>query len=1033
MVRRACVKLWLLVTFLIIVASPPAAGAQQSETPLDLVIVMDNSGSMDNEEFGEADPTGLRYDAAKMLIDLLSPEDRIGLVQFSDAATPLVEALKLLDTVEQRTTLKDVIQEADNEDPGNLTNYGVALAAAYELLNDDSRNQRAVIFLTDGLPSDMQDGNGQVDTAKLDAALAPFKQTNIPVYLLLLENKLFEQIQDRVPLVLDRFETTGASAVQLSQPIDTARAFAYLITQLQPSTYLDLLTGDPETATTTRFALYSSADQAVSQASFVFVPQVPQSAFSATPLLEPSNSQRLEAPPDPNYSVVKYESTDNRPLEGDWQFSVNGQQVQGFAFVRSDVRLELVYPQATAEGHRYYARDQPLFTAARPQGSVIGPDSRMVIRILPGKDCFVLPAGETGTVYPLTARGLSTDASLFWGIIPPVTGDVAVVLEFQQLDRPLRLTRCAVIRRGPGIDGALTILHPLPADPLQEGKIPLGVAIPNGVSWEQPTAFVESPAGNVESVSLEGGSGAAQNVEQAGTYTVRYLATGGAEAEQPVTLFAETQYVVVRSISGGESIELGPINALNSPLQTPIQVEAQFVTQQDTLTFQVLSIQNKTTGETVDPAAIEVDLCAQPDILPGVLSCSISILPNPSLAQGEYEIEVGITVANVEGGPGPQPITIGFERPASALVNQGVTDDNESNTITPENQSLHHLLDFAPRLWAGDPHLTASFISLRSLDDRRTLPEPGRYLTLDLIPPVDESTYEYELVMQDTGELPEGDYEARIRLVPEAEGLLVEPDEYSYTFNKRNAYVEISTLISAEPLSYQSTIWALPRSINAVISRIPLLRDWYPARIAYPVTLSTHYFPNEPVLPPATVLSISNETGTVQSGALQPAWQIDRARGEEQYEGQMVLSAVEAIEAGDYNVRLRFPEPIVEPEEVVMSVAVADVWDFGQHLGLRMGAVLLLAFLVWRFGDERKKLHGTLMIGKQAVRLEGLRSPVSITKQQDQFVARPADAKSTVIVHRLDRNRIRVDFRKRGASKVLKRGSRLKKPEIEYL
>ncbi|MFN5678195.1 MAG: hypothetical protein ACK48C_13715, partial [Roseiflexaceae bacterium] len=62
---------------------------------VDIIVVIDNSGSMHSKvikdkvapkDFGNgSDRSGLRYEATKMLVDLLDTDDRMAVVHFSDA------------------------------------------------------------------------------------------------------------------------------------------------------------------------------------------------------------------------------------------------------------------------------------------------------------------------------------------------------------------------------------------------------------------------------------------------------------------------------------------------------------------------------------------------------------------------------------------------------------------------------------------------------------------------------------------------------------------------------------------------------------------------------------------------------------------------------------------------------------------------------------------------------------------------------------------------------------------------------------
>jgi hypothetical protein len=127
----------LVCAVLIMLGMPYSAAMAQGDKPLDLAIVIDNSESMTKPEFGEADPSGLRYVAAKMLIDLVSDHDRVGVVHFSKEARSLTEQPVLMS--QQRDGLKQAIEQAQADEQGD-TQYKKALDSAYKLLEQPTGN-----------------------------------------------------------------------------------------------------------------------------------------------------------------------------------------------------------------------------------------------------------------------------------------------------------------------------------------------------------------------------------------------------------------------------------------------------------------------------------------------------------------------------------------------------------------------------------------------------------------------------------------------------------------------------------------------------------------------------------------------------------------------------------------------------------------------------------------------------------------------------------------------------------------------------
>ena len=109
-------------------------------------LVIDTSGSM-----AETDPNHLRKTAADIFVDMLSPEDHVGIVSFATEATELVPMQQVGDTANKQT-IKNTLASI-TEVNGN-TNYRAALEKAEEQLGsiDDLAVRKVILFLTDGVP-----------------------------------------------------------------------------------------------------------------------------------------------------------------------------------------------------------------------------------------------------------------------------------------------------------------------------------------------------------------------------------------------------------------------------------------------------------------------------------------------------------------------------------------------------------------------------------------------------------------------------------------------------------------------------------------------------------------------------------------------------------------------------------------------------------------------------------------------------------------------------------------------------------------
>ena len=126
---------------------PREAGAVTTASErIAVSLIIDTSGSM-----AETDPNHLRKTAADIFVDMLSPEDHVGIVSFATEATELVPMQQVGDTANKQT-IKNTLA-AITEVNGN-TNYRAALEKSEEQLGSiaDPAVRKVILFLTDGVP-----------------------------------------------------------------------------------------------------------------------------------------------------------------------------------------------------------------------------------------------------------------------------------------------------------------------------------------------------------------------------------------------------------------------------------------------------------------------------------------------------------------------------------------------------------------------------------------------------------------------------------------------------------------------------------------------------------------------------------------------------------------------------------------------------------------------------------------------------------------------------------------------------------------
>lgn len=152
---RRNLLLWAAVLAMIGLLLPPAARAAPdtcSRLPVDLVLVLDDSGSMSATDSERNDPDNLRITAAHLMVDLLDPEDRVGLVLF---AGDLREVAALAPA---GAGAPDQHARIDRFRSQGGTRLDLALEAGLNQLASSSGRRKAVLFLTDGRPDTDPEG-----------------------------------------------------------------------------------------------------------------------------------------------------------------------------------------------------------------------------------------------------------------------------------------------------------------------------------------------------------------------------------------------------------------------------------------------------------------------------------------------------------------------------------------------------------------------------------------------------------------------------------------------------------------------------------------------------------------------------------------------------------------------------------------------------------------------------------------------------------------------------------------------------------
>ncbi len=149
--------------FFTLLIAPPVEVDEDQIIPKDVIIVLDQSGSMYGDKWDQA------RDAAKFVLENLNSEDRFNVVVFSTGVNVFANDMQGLDQV------RDAKQWLDTLEAIGGTNIDAALQTALEMT--DSDRSTVILFLTDGLPTE-----GETDIADIIDNTGDYASENTRIF-----------------------------------------------------------------------------------------------------------------------------------------------------------------------------------------------------------------------------------------------------------------------------------------------------------------------------------------------------------------------------------------------------------------------------------------------------------------------------------------------------------------------------------------------------------------------------------------------------------------------------------------------------------------------------------------------------------------------------------------------------------------------------------------------------------------------------------------------------------------------------------
>lgn len=363
-------KTFLVVTLIsLFFFNIPYVWAEETTTSEKIAVslVIDTSGSM-----ADTDPNNLRKTAAEIFIDLLSPDDYLGVVMFS---TDAVEAIPMqqVASMENKEYLKATLAPAITA-LGD-TDYLKALQAAEYQLDSFAEQdvRKVIIFLTDGVPdpNPVQRDNPDFMSGYMDsiwATTANIGLKDYPIYTLGFGNS-DQSILQRIA------SDTRGEAKFIESPSAIATNFFEVLRMLKnrQTVFNESLHIQGE------HAIPFSFDPYTSQVTMVLANENAGLDVSVVSSDGQTAPQNLGVQKNDNYSIITL-NQHKKELTGEWQLIVNGTgNVQLFGDKDLFFKSWMVKPQTNMQ----HPVNEPLTVSVAVLGE-LSPD--MAIEVLISKN-----------------------------------------------------------------------------------------------------------------------------------------------------------------------------------------------------------------------------------------------------------------------------------------------------------------------------------------------------------------------------------------------------------------------------------------------------------------------------------------------------------------------------------------------------------------------------------------------------------------------------------------------------------------------
>lgn len=450
------------------------SGPSLQDTPnISVILIIDNSGSMST-----TDPLGLRYVAARQLIDMLEPGDEVSVVLFADSSkTVVAQPARVTDLASKSA----IIERVQTEAPSGNTNMRAALTVAAEEMAKMTNPTRFAIFLTDGelYPPNWEQFTAAQQDAERQAVLAladQFGAAGTPIYAVSLADATDPALLQSIAERSHGSSLQAATAEQLTPVFQ--KVFA-----AQKLDIFEVLHSGPLPAGSSREVDYPVHRYVRSLTIFVTYASGERPEVSVIP---PGSTTPLTPTVRNSYDVYTFVA----PEPGLWKVNLNGHPSANTSLVVSAsprASVDVVWNQPATS----LATGSAL--AADVSVTAIDPATRQVVPVQGATAAVVvIGADQSRREYTLTESGNGQYTGQFATVTHP--GDYVIELEVRTPEGVLAQRQLRVTATGPVVT-ATAVTTPVTAVTPVTVVTPVATATAPAVPTAPPTPTVAPSPG----------------------------------------------------------------------------------------------------------------------------------------------------------------------------------------------------------------------------------------------------------------------------------------------------------------------------------------------------------------------------------------------------------------------------------------------------------------------------------------------------------------------------------------------------------